>query len=81
MKQEEEQLQDTWLKTEEEEEARKREEATILALDPETQYSKLDELLTKTIILEFLLKRKWIDCSSMKFLLCVEPILYVFSFL
>jgi ATP-dependent DNA helicase len=48
MKQEEEQLQDTWLKTEEEEEARKREEATILALDSETQYSKLDELLTKT---------------------------------
>jgi ATP-dependent DNA helicase len=57
MKKEEEQLEDTRIKVQEEEEARKREEAARLAFDPETQYNKLDELLTKTqLFSEFLLE-------------------------
>ena len=48
MKKEEEQLEEARVKAEEEEETRKREEAARLAFDPETRYSKLDELLTKT---------------------------------
>lgn len=57
MKKEEEQLEDTWRKAQEEEEARKREEAARIAFDPETRYNKLDELLTKTqFYSEFLLE-------------------------
>ncbi|PVH63377.1 hypothetical protein PAHAL_2G017400 [Panicum hallii] len=57
MKKEEEQLEEARLQAEEEEEARKREEAAGLAFDPETRYSKLDELLTKTqLFSEFLLE-------------------------
>ncbi|RLN42769.1 ATP-dependent DNA helicase DDM1 isoform X2 [Panicum miliaceum] len=57
MKKEEEQLEEARLKAEEEE-ARKREEAARLAFDPETRYSKLDELLTKTqLFSEFLLQK------------------------
>ncbi|XP_025795316.1 ATP-dependent DNA helicase DDM1-like isoform X2 [Panicum hallii] len=58
MKKEEEQLEEVRIKAEEEEEARKREEATRLAFDPEAKYSKLDELLTKTqLFSEFLLQK------------------------
>jgi ATP-dependent DNA helicase len=57
IKKEEEQLEDTRLKAEEEEEARKREEAARLAFDPETRYNKLDELLSQTqLYSEFLLE-------------------------
>ncbi|CAD6226974.1 unnamed protein product [Miscanthus lutarioriparius] len=57
MKKEEEQLEDTRLKAEEEEEARKREAAARLAFDPETRYHKLDELLSQTqLYSEFLLE-------------------------
>ncbi|KAG2546267.1 hypothetical protein PVAP13_9KG027157 [Panicum virgatum] len=58
MKKEEEQLEEARVKAEEEEETRKREEAARLAFDPETRYSKLDELLTKTqLFSEFLLQK------------------------
>ncbi|CAL5067246.1 unnamed protein product [Urochloa decumbens] len=58
MKKEEEQLEVARIKEEEQEEARKREEAARLAFDPETRYSKLDELLTKTqLFSEFLLEK------------------------
>ncbi|CAN6287011.1 unnamed protein product [Urochloa humidicola] len=58
MKKEEEQLEEARIKAEEEEEARKREEAAKLAFNPETRYSKLDELLTKTqLFSEFLLEK------------------------
>ncbi|KAF8713998.1 hypothetical protein HU200_027988 [Digitaria exilis] len=58
MKKEEEQLEEARIKAEEEEEARKREEAARLAFDPETRYNKLDELLTKTqLFSEFLLEK------------------------
>ena len=57
MKKEEEQLEDTRLKAEEEEEARKRDAAARLAFDPETRYHKLDELLSQTqLYSEFLLE-------------------------
>ncbi|KAJ1293841.1 hypothetical protein BS78_01G100000 [Paspalum vaginatum] len=58
MKKEEEQLEAVRIKEEEEDEARKREEAAKLAFDPEARYSKLDELLTKTqLFSEFLLEK------------------------
>nr|UQJ81892.1 chromatin complex subunit A 106 [Zea mays] len=58
MKKEEEQLEETRIKAEEEEEARKREEVAKLAFHPESRYSKLDELLTKTqLFSEFLLEK------------------------
>jgi len=58
MKKEEEQLEEARIKAEEEEEARKREEAAKLAFDPKARYSKLDELLTKTqLYSEFLLEK------------------------
>ncbi|RCV41152.1 hypothetical protein SEVIR_9G111000v4 [Setaria viridis] len=58
MKKEEEQLEGARVKSEEEEEARKREEAAKQAFDPEARYSKLDELLTKTqLFSEFLLEK------------------------
>ncbi|ONM08731.1 chromatin complex subunit A 106 [Zea mays] len=58
MKKEEEQLEEARIKAEEEEEARKREEVAKLAFDPESRYSKLDELLTKTqLFSEFLLEK------------------------
>ncbi|CAN6309562.1 unnamed protein product [Urochloa humidicola] len=58
MKKEEEQLEEARIKAQEEEEARKREEAAKLAFDPETRYSKLDELLTKTqLFSQFLLEK------------------------
>jgi ATP-dependent DNA helicase len=58
MKKEEEQLEEARIKAEEEEEARKREEAAKLAFDPEARYSKLDQLLTKTqLFSEFLLEK------------------------
>ncbi|KAL6843472.1 hypothetical protein ACP4OV_026534 [Aristida adscensionis] len=58
MKKEEELLEETRIKAAEEEEARKREEAAKLAFDPDAQYSKLDELLTKTqMFSEFLLEK------------------------
>ena len=58
MKKEEELLEEARIKAEEEEETRKREEAARLAFDPETRYSKLDELLTKTqLFSEFLLQK------------------------
>ncbi|CAD6206448.1 unnamed protein product [Miscanthus lutarioriparius] len=58
MKKEEEQLEEARIKAEEEEEARKREEAAKIAFDPKARYSKLDELLTKTqLYSEFLLEK------------------------
>jgi len=58
MKKEEEQLEEAQIKAEEEEEARKREEAAKIAFDPKARYSKLDELLTKTqLYSEFLLEK------------------------
>lgn len=58
MEKEEEQLEAARVQAEEEEEAKKREEAARLAFDPETRYSKLDELLTKTqLFSEFLLEK------------------------
>lgn len=58
MKKEEEQLEEARIKAEEEEEARKREEVAKLAFHPESRYSKLDELLTKTqLFSEFLLEK------------------------
>ncbi|XP_062212245.1 ATP-dependent DNA helicase DDM1-like isoform X2 [Phragmites australis] len=58
MKKEEEQLEEARIKAEDEEEARKREEAASLAFDPEARYNKLDELLTKTqLFSEFLFEK------------------------
>lgn len=57
MKKEEQQLEEARLKAQEEEEARKREEAARLAFDPEKRYNKLDELLSQTqLYSEFLLE-------------------------
>uniref|UniRef100_A0A0D9X368 Helicase C-terminal domain-containing protein n=1 Tax=Leersia perrieri TaxID=77586 RepID=A0A0D9X368_9ORYZ len=47
MKEEEEQLQEARVKAQEEEDARKREEAARLAFDPKARFSKLDELLSQ----------------------------------
>ncbi|CAM0875081.1 unnamed protein product [Alopecurus aequalis] len=58
MTKEEEELHQARIKTEEEEEARKREEAAKLAFDPKARFSKLDELLTQTqLYSEFLLEK------------------------
>ncbi|KAL6635163.1 hypothetical protein ACP70R_027834 [Stipagrostis hirtigluma subsp. patula] len=58
MKKEDELLEEARIKTEEEEEGRKREEAARLAFDPEARYSMLDELLMKIqLFSEFLLEK------------------------
>uniref|UniRef100_A0A0E0QS04 Uncharacterized protein n=1 Tax=Oryza rufipogon TaxID=4529 RepID=A0A0E0QS04_ORYRU len=58
MKEEEEKLHDARVKAEEEEVARKREEAARLAFDPNARFNKLDELLSQTqLYSEFLLEK------------------------
>ncbi|KAL6637342.1 hypothetical protein ACP70R_024914 [Stipagrostis hirtigluma subsp. patula] len=58
MKKEDELLEEARIKTEEEEEGRKREEAARLAFDPEARYSMLDELLMKIqLFSKFLLEK------------------------
>uniref|UniRef100_A0ACD5X3N5 Uncharacterized protein n=1 Tax=Avena sativa TaxID=4498 RepID=A0ACD5X3N5_AVESA len=58
MAKEEEELCQARIKVEEEEEARKREEAARQALDPKARFNKLDELLTQTqLYAEFLLEK------------------------
>ncbi|KAF7047586.1 hypothetical protein CFC21_056494 [Triticum aestivum] len=58
MTKEEEEMYQARIKLEEEEEARKREEAARQAFDPNAKFSKLDELLTQTqLYSEFLLEK------------------------
>jgi ATP-dependent DNA helicase len=58
MTKEEEKLYEARLKVEEEEEAKRKEEAARLAFDPNARFSKLDELLTQTqLYSEFLLEK------------------------
>lgn len=58
MTKEEEEMYHARIKLEEEEEARKREEAARQAFDPKAKFSKLDELLTQTqLYSEFLLEK------------------------
>ncbi|KAM3310882.1 hypothetical protein ACQJBY_031512 [Aegilops geniculata] len=58
MTKEEEEMYQARIKLEEEEEARKREEAARQAFDPKAKFSKLDELLTQTqLYSEFLLEK------------------------
>ncbi|XP_047068275.1 ATP-dependent DNA helicase DDM1-like isoform X1 [Lolium rigidum] len=58
MTKEEEKLYEARLKIEEEEDAKRKEEAARLALDPNARFSKLDELLTQTqLYSEFLLEK------------------------
>jgi ATP-dependent DNA helicase len=58
MAKEEEELCQARIKAEQEEEARKREEAARQAFDPKARFNKLDELLTQTqLYSEFLLEK------------------------
>uniref|UniRef100_A0A0E0M1S1 Chromatin-remodeling complex ATPase n=1 Tax=Oryza punctata TaxID=4537 RepID=A0A0E0M1S1_ORYPU len=58
MKEEEEKLHEARVKADEEEAARKREEAARLAFDPNARFNKLDELLSQTqLYSEFLLEK------------------------
>ncbi|XP_047063817.1 ATP-dependent DNA helicase DDM1-like isoform X1 [Lolium rigidum] len=58
MTKEEEKLYEARVKVEEEEEAKRKEEAARLAFDPNARFSKLDELLTQTqLYSEFLLEK------------------------
>ncbi|KAG8062399.1 hypothetical protein GUJ93_ZPchr0003g17319 [Zizania palustris] len=77
MKEEEDKLHEARVKVEEEEEARKREEAARLAFDPNARFSKLDELLTQTqLYSEFLLEKmeQIADVESVEAQAEVEPV-------
>jgi len=80
MKKEEEQLEEARIKADEEEEARKREEAAKIAFDPKARYSKLDELLTKTqLYSEFLLEKMDKIADVCIFSLCADCFLCFFA--
>lgn len=78
MKEEEEKLHGARIKAEEEEEARKREEAARLAFDPKARFSKLDELLTQTQLYSEFLLEKMEQITDVRASHCVRT---VFSFL